>query len=237
MGQIGRQRSLMARTILEGLGRRRLSLHLVHRSVRSANLHLPKLPGANVSQLNYRLLGMHHQRLHPDDRHLPGLHPPHQLDAHLGILRRAGSPRHHLLLGQLQRRHLLRKVGIQRVRRESDSILLHPGSRSDDPADSDQTQDTCVDFIVAARSVFIQQQLIPQGRLEKYDRVRSLIRNHPCVLHHLLQVALERLPANRGQGHRPAHRRNHRIMLIVDRLVDAGRVVFLSVPEPLIVHH
>lgn len=224
----------MARTIHEGLGSRRLSLRSIHLTVRYSVLHLPELPGADVLQLHHRLLSLHHQRLYPDHRHLPRLHAPHQLDAHLGILWRARSPRHDLLLGQLKRRHILREACVQGIRRESYLIVFYSSSSSYDPAYSDKTQDTRIHFTPAARSLFVQQQVFPTGRVEKYDRLRSLIRNDTCLLHHLLEMALENLPADRGQGSRPYDRRGSRVVLVVGRMVDARCLIVLGVPEQVV---
>lgn len=225
----------MARTIHEGLGSGLVSVRRVGSAADYPTVHIPQLPSADVLQLDHRVLGVHHQRLDPDHRHLAAVHAPHQLARHLGLLRRARSLGHRHLLVCLQRRHLLREARLQGLRRESHLLLLHAGHRAHDPADPDQTQDPCLDQFVAARTLLLQLECVFGSGPQEYDRLRRVLRHHHLVLHHLLPLAVQGVPADARPGRGRLPDRNPRLVLAVDRLAAAGRVVVLGVAEPLAV--
>jgi hypothetical protein len=223
----------MARTIHEGHGGGLVGVGRVGGTADYTAVHLPLVRGADVVQLDRGVLGVHHERLDPDDRHLPAVHAPHQLARDLGLLRRARRLGHHVLLDHLQRRHLLRASGVQGLRHEPDVLLLHAGDRAHDPAHPHTAQDPRLDQLAAAGALLVQFQCVPEGSPEKHDRLGSVVPVHDNHLDHLLAVAVKRIPADAGPERGGVPDGDVGVVLAVGRLVAAGRVLVLGLAEPL----
>jgi len=175
---------------------------------------------------------MHHEWLHPNHRHLPGLNETHRLVDHLDVVWLHLRGHYLLLLVHVRWRPVLRKTVLQGVRRRSCVLHLYPSCSPADPDDSHQTTHTCLYKFVAARSLLKQNQCISQCGAEKYDRLSRVLRVHNRWLGCVLKRANKGTDPVRRPGNGCVHHWNHILNLTVDQLADARRVFLFGVVEP-----
>lgn len=176
----------MAWTIHERSKRRLICLRIVRNIIRHMHLHLQVIHIPDVLQFPHGLLSMHHQRLHPDDRHLLTVYTTSQLASYLGILCNPSDLSSDLFMGYAQRWHILWKTEFKRIRWKSNRIHIYTSSSSTDIACLDQIENTGIYESSPACSLFRGHYFVRRSGNQEHDRVCRVFPNHYHCIKYIL---------------------------------------------------